>query len=391
MEPPTLTVTPPSAPPPDAVGLGHRGAGDALFLTSVVRSGGAVTFSLAHFSGRTVVTGTPAERTTQAGQLPASPEDAAEQRISALVERGRASGQFPTPEQLEPLFRDWFNGSVRPGLEAALTDDSRLMCAAAEFTRWDRERTLLGCGAKLTRERDWAVQTVEKAFVFAFDESSRRCVTGHDPRETSVMLSLSRQAMLLGHDSRIADPAYGIAKAERCARFKVRFESKIDWLIPNSGGGVGHYTWTSAETPVRASAETGLFMYMPSQATATDAVVYEGPNGTNASTYPAVYKISFFKGRFDRTLQCGSAPADPPFEIELDYETLGVDQSTGWFGFFSMAHPSIGLARFEAKDFVPGTGGVFAQRIYSSSPPPPAGAGGTVSEQTTITVTHDPI
>jgi hypothetical protein len=261
------------------------------------------------------------------------------------------------------------------------------------------------------RERRWGFLTMALAYKGAFDAASAACVRDRDPYQASWLLSLARDARLMQGLSAEFDQAVkgvfdldaAVARASKCLRFEVAFDSRIDAVT----GAVLEYSYvTTRAALVEARYVDGLFRFQPAQGTATERLHYA--NGSNPDqVYPACdFFLHFLDMDLSNPLSCDDNPRPPPFDVRLAYTPAGdaaSGQSTGWWGMFQQGHlaefqqlegmSALGLPQmpfFAARDFRRGTGSVFAEKTYSRSAPCPY-PNCTLSEQTTITITHVPV
>lgn len=231
VKPATLTISVPQGY--DArhmVGFGYHGDGEGFHLSPAQGDGSTITINILSFSGHGAASGTDGEVNAQAGQSSGSAADDYEQQAADILQQAKArDGNITDSEmkKLTELLKDEYDKVVKPALQAAVSDDSKIDSAASIFLNWWRNSQLLGIEGDLQSRVDEGLNLLFKGLKNAFDKASQRCVSNQDVNEAGNMVERLRQLELLGAN----DSSYTLdgkkADFERCLRFKVDFESAI--------------------------------------------------------------------------------------------------------------------------------------------------------------------
>ena len=244
LTPATLTITVPKGyDPKQMVGFGYHGQGDGFHLDLATGDGKTITLPIFSFSGHGAASGTLGDINNQAGQPTNSAADAAAQQLTNAVKQ--CVGQDDS--QCVPLIQmliDQYNNTIQPALTAAQNDDSAIDGAAGAFLQWWRSVELLGLDREikingkyyiLSNLIDKGMHLVYKGLRNAFDQESARCISQEDISQVSKMITRLRELALLGDDTQ---PPYDLQTKwkdfEKCARYKMTFESNLTWKLGDS-------------------------------------------------------------------------------------------------------------------------------------------------------------
>jgi hypothetical protein len=358
-------------------------------------------------------------------QTTASAEERATQAVSDLLSHGKSRGTFPTPDELYPPLKAWYESSIKPALKAAENSlDDSWKCAVDEFRRWDSLVARSGARDKFVKERDASSISEGKAYKFAFDLASARCVNENDPFQVGIILQLSKEAavrsvpgeegdyrLFFGNMSEL-DAA--VDKIQRCASFEVTIESAIDDTYDvsectrhlqamTSYFGAAPVRYTPGPPPRISSRDRG------SRAEATgvqyniktcDAFPIDRDNAPSFRVHDLV-----IANLFDKRVTCGGVPTPPVFGVRLCY---GADSGNLWQLDYlnirdsnkddgdstdlpgTLAGPEGTNEDFVycTANFTQGGGETFAEKVLKKSWDSKVGV--VFKENTTITIKHTP-
>lgn len=218
-KPATLTIKPPSAPSSaQRTGfLFHAGGGD--FHLFPVSGSGTLTMKLTHFSTPGVGLGTDADREMVADHPPARTQAQYEQLLAEAPPQDRLG-------KWVELSNAYFDDIVHPELVKAETDDSIAEQAIADAISWARQGALLGLEDDPGYKNRWNVflDRLPRIIANAVDKAHARCVQNNKFEDAVRLGAFARFAALWGFQDLSLD---AFQKARKCARFEVRFDSKI--------------------------------------------------------------------------------------------------------------------------------------------------------------------
>lgn len=212
------------------VGFGYHGTGESFHLSPADGDGSIITMKILSFSGHGAASGTDGEINSQANQSTGSSADDYEQQAADILHGAKArDGNITDAEmkKLTDLLKDEYDNVVKPSLQSAVGDDSKIDSAASTFLGWWRNSQLLGIEDELQSRTTEGLNLLFKGLKNAFDQASKRCVSNQDINEAGNMIERLRQLELLGAN----DSSYTLdgkkADFDRCLRFKVDFESIV--------------------------------------------------------------------------------------------------------------------------------------------------------------------
>jgi hypothetical protein len=228
MAPATLTLTIPKGyDQKTLVGFAYHGTGTGFHLTPVNGDGSTVTLSILSFSGHGAASGTNQEASNQAGRSTGSAADDYEQQAADVINGARSRGELNDSEikKITELWKDYYDKVVKPALQAATSDDSKIDAAVNMFLNWWRQSQLLGLDDDLASRITEGTALTFKGLKNAFDKAYQRCISNQDIQESGNMVKRLYQLELLGG----SDSGYTLEgkskEFERCLRFRVNFES----------------------------------------------------------------------------------------------------------------------------------------------------------------------
>lgn len=226
--PATLTITPADAPVlAEQTGfLFHDGGAD--FQMMPLEPGAPIAMKLTHFSTPGIGAATPRERATIADRSPARTVAQFQNEVSTLLGAERraqlttGTGDPDLYTKITKLSNEYFDEVVEPKLKAAETDDRLALEAIARGLSYLRQVALFGLddGGR----GDGLFAQFSRILRNAIEKSYLRCVDKNSVREALNLMVYARANTLLGsvyQDQEIYD------YQRRCARFEVRFESRI--------------------------------------------------------------------------------------------------------------------------------------------------------------------
>lgn len=231
MSPATLTISVPDGYDlRHMVGFSYHGRGDGFYLSPANGDGNTITIQVMSFSGHGAAAGSDQEINDLANGSTGSAADDYIQQITKILNDAKArdgSINDSDKQKLAELMKDNYDRTVKPALQAAVSDDTRIDTAANIFLSWWRNAQLLGIEDELQSRITEGNDLMVKGFKNAFDKASQRCVSNQDVKEATNMIKRLRQLALLG----AADPGYNsnekFDEFQSCLRFKVNLDSII--------------------------------------------------------------------------------------------------------------------------------------------------------------------
>ncbi|MFP4475459.1 MAG: hypothetical protein ACLFOY_07840 [Desulfatibacillaceae bacterium] len=399
----------------ELINVAFRGEGRETFLSRAnLPNSTTLVVPISHFSGTAAGSGSDGNRTVVTGSTPTQPQDQWSQAGENLLNDAKNQGRMPTPEEWEPLFRKWYQESIKPKANAGETDENVLPCAIVEFMRWDREMSTIARELldDFATEREQTLVTLGRGMVNAFDNMETRCHEDKDPNEAGNMLRLSREArcLLMFMDVYEKYPEFDqvfnldavLAKMRDCLRFEVGFDSTLDHVFVDSGCSARtRYTATSTVVPMEE------YPYPLRDFTADPATV------SDAYDCPDMHDTYGFDGEFtarylhlvihSKPLRCGedAVPYQYPAVGVLMYYPFPVNPNAlgmnPLFGVYMATHQDdfetddamvqfLG-PHYIVRDFTPGEGDILLQKTVSQID----NLGDeVVSEETLFTIKHVP-
>jgi hypothetical protein len=243
-KPATLTITVPRGyNVKQMVGIAYHGKGTGFHLDLATGDGKTITMLIDSFSGHGAASGTKGDISNQAGQPTGSPADATAQQMANAVQQ--CLGQdvancLPLIQQLS----DTYQNQIKPDLQAAQNDDTRIDSAGAEFLKWwhdveslslDEEITINGKLYNLPSYISAGKALFSKGLRNAFDQASKRCISQEDISQVTKMYDRLRVLALLSDDTQ---PPYDLQTKwkdfEACSRYRLTFESNMTWNMGES-------------------------------------------------------------------------------------------------------------------------------------------------------------
>lgn len=230
MAPATLTIQIPQGYDKSAlVGFGYHEEGTGFHLTPASGDGSTITLKLISFSGHGAASGTDQEVNDQARRFTGSSVDDYEQQAADVLDQARARGEANNSDmqKLTEIWKDYYDKVVKPALQAAVSDDTKIDNAASTYLNWARQAELLGIDSDLASRRTEGDALLIRGLKNAFDKASQRCVSDQNVKEAGNMISRLRQLELLG----ARDSGYTLEgkykEFERCLTYKVNFDSIV--------------------------------------------------------------------------------------------------------------------------------------------------------------------
>jgi hypothetical protein len=226
----TLTIEPGGSAGPIAGQTGflsHESGED--FHLYPLEVGPGLQLKLTHFSTPGVAQATDADRQFVLSHPPERHQAQYAQMVAEVLREARIAaeagedGGLPA-DTLAAILRGYYRDVVSPLVERAYNDDTVAAQALSELLSWARQVQLLGLqdhpGLRVLH--DAMPDMIEAILANAVDQAYERCVD-HDLDSVVRLIGLARIGQLLGYPlgTDAAD------KAERCATFKLDFDSRF--------------------------------------------------------------------------------------------------------------------------------------------------------------------
>jgi hypothetical protein len=235
VRPATLTIQMPgNFKAADLMGFAYQGDGEEFHLYPVSAEGTTITASLMHFSGYGAGQGTEADSKAQQDRQPTAAEARFEQEMAAAFEKARRAGGdvSHSNDDFERALLRFFNYQVMPGLKAAESNDQVCFSAISEYLSWLRSVELLGLRERFESQISQADASAKKALRNAFDRAAERCARELDWKQGMEMLRYARwNNTLYGGEAEWGDLW---SKLEECWRFRLDYESIVEWDLGSS-------------------------------------------------------------------------------------------------------------------------------------------------------------
>ena len=290
-----------------------------------------VRFPIEHFSTPGVGLGTQGDRDGVGDHPTARDQGQIAGQIAELLRQAREAdpnGDGPVDSGLAPaiesLMNSYYDGVIKPQLAAAEgnpRNDALVRDAIADALSWVRNMQLYlsGGGDPYTSTRtDDAMDRIERVLKAVYLDRWNRCSQDHELEVLPQLLTISRQAALLGY-------AWADAPFERfkdCSRYEVRFDSRISfdgaWAVggeelykyPHTGSG----DWRAQATTTNALGDNTFITQGPlslTEATYHDSYSYPRSDGSICSG------STVQTGSVPGTIQTGVAPSFEPNPREV--------------------------------------------------------------------------
>jgi hypothetical protein len=285
----------------------HEGGEDFhLYPTLPPRTGddaSVVRLPIEHFSTAGVGLATPGDRAGVGDHPTARDQGQIAGQIAELIRKAREgdpNGDGPVDSELAPsieaLMNSYYDGVVKPQLAAAENNprnDALVRDAIADALSWVRNMQLYlsrGDNPYSSTRTDDAMDRIERVLKAVYLDRWNRCSQDHELEVLPQLLTVARQAALLGY-------AWADAPFERfkdCSRYEVRFDSRIsfdgEWAVggeelykyPHTGSG----DWRAKATTSNALGEGTFITQGPlslTQATYHDSYSYPRSDGSICS------------------------------------------------------------------------------------------------------------
>lgn len=243
MKPGTLTIDSPDLGPLAAqTPFYYYGAGEDLHLHPPLMpepgdDADTIRLPILHFSTPGVGLGTPADRDGFADHPPARLPGQIAGDIADILRGEREAqqnGQPGNPEamnQVLGLMREFYYAVVKPRLQSALASPRQRGAAFAAIqtaNSWLRQMQLLGvgdAGTDATPEMQEATALLLKVLEAVYRDAWKQCSAEHQLVALPVLLQLARMAQVMG----IPWGEEAFQRFLDCARFEVRFDSRIEF------------------------------------------------------------------------------------------------------------------------------------------------------------------
>jgi hypothetical protein len=223
LAPATLVIEPPAGTSlADRTGfLAHEDGEDFQLQPLAVGSG--LRMSLMHFSTPGVGRATSAEIAGALSRMPVRTKAQYDSLMADVLKR-HENDLGAASDELAALSAAYYRDVIQPLYDKAINDDSYAEAAISELLEWARGLELLGLdGHPYVKALHASVMEKVVAILRnAVNQSYERC-RDHDLSEVTRLIGFERAAQLLEVD--LGD-AFG--KAERCARFELDFDTRMN-------------------------------------------------------------------------------------------------------------------------------------------------------------------
>lgn len=263
MKPATLTIDSPNLGPigQQTPFYFHEGGEDFHLYPVLLPEPGddknVVRFQIEHFSTPGVGLGTAGDRAGVNNHPPARDQAQIAGAISDLIREAREAdpngdgpGDPDLGSKIEALMNAHYDGVIKPQLAAAEQNprnDALVRDAIADALSWVRNMQLhlsSGDDPYSSARTEDAAARVERVLKAVYLDRWKRCSQDHELEVMPHLISIARQALLLGY-------SWGDAAWQRfldCARFELRFDSRIsfDGTWPVGGEQLHDYPHTGS-------------------------------------------------------------------------------------------------------------------------------------------------
>jgi hypothetical protein len=236
--PATLSIAPagPVPPPGQQTGFLAEGDGDDFHLYPL-QPGPGLSVKLMHFTLAGAGGASAADRSTSAGQVPATTQAQWEALVADRIDLSREREAAGTPDgdwpnDLKPVHLAYYRDVVRPAMLAALNDDAAVDAGIREGLGWLKKIELYGNSAdpEYGPLVDEVYRTLLEILENALARANKACVEAHDLRAIRRIVQVARTAQLLGFDL-----GPGLDLVGNCVRFELDMDSRL-----SAGGTVYH-------------------------------------------------------------------------------------------------------------------------------------------------------
>ena len=229
LTPATLTITVPDGYDlKQMVGIAYYGQGDGFHLTPAFGDGKTISLPILSFSGHGAGSGDSNSLNQQAAQPTASQADGDQQKMSAAINQGVDTDDY---SQLVQLLIDQFDNHIKPNLQAATTDDSKIDPAGSAFLNWDAIVEWYSLADKIGTRSEVGKSLLIKGLKNAFNQAYTRCLANQDVSELGNMWRRLRELDLMGDQEYTMETKQD--KLLTCGTFKLTFKSTLTWTVDN--------------------------------------------------------------------------------------------------------------------------------------------------------------
>ncbi len=201
LAPAELAVEAPEAIDPAWL-VGFSKSGDRFELLPVHVSGDTLRLLVGHFSSAGVGTSNEEELNTLTSGNTSS-EQQANNELAAYFAEEAAAGRNSDPAQSADILRGWYEGSVAPGLDAAIAGGKSTRDAVAEYLRWAGAAALAGADGLLESELSEGLAKVATAIQAEIARLNERCAAENNWQLAREVLNWAGAAWLMGLDERV--------------------------------------------------------------------------------------------------------------------------------------------------------------------------------------------
>ncbi|MGH7444614.1 MAG: hypothetical protein ACREKM_07045 [Longimicrobiales bacterium] len=305
LEAATLTVrSRTEVPAAEQVAFGYFGMGADAHLTPILPDErGRIEIPVLHFSGYGYGRAAPNDPGRIALQKAANHEARLSAHVAEILEaeRARQLSLDPDAADTDPAvntavsdaFIEYYDAVLEPLMRIAETDERMANCAIQRYTAWERQIQLLGgTGDDLRDARELAPpgsdpqtralqqrrnqakasfnRILENAREKLIDRAIERCRNEQDFTVVRTVLSIKRQAALLGMGDESAVFMEEMQEVWDCLTFEVEFRSVIERKMP-TGGTYHHVTAKVVHTAFAAEPQTAPLEYVAYRASGNPA------------------------------------------------------------------------------------------------------------------------
>lgn len=318
MKPATLTIDSPSlGPVGQQTPFYFHGGGEDFHLYPPLPpeagdAAGVVRLPILHFSTPGVGLGTAADRDAMADYPPSRLGGQITADIAEILRQERENqlkGEEPNPDvgrQVVALLTEFYYAVVKPALvraEANPRDRGAAFAAIDQALGWLRQLQLFGVGDDendATEEMQDAMARVLRVAQALYKDAWKQCSQEHGLEALPLLLRLSRMAQLLS----LPWGQEAFERFMKCARFEVRFDSRITYSGTTAVGGEELYNYPVQHTGSWRAKTSAIVEF------AVNGAIQQAPLPLTEATYHSQYSYprsdgSTCSGSSDQT---GSVP-----------------------------------------------------------------------------------
>jgi hypothetical protein len=329
MKPATLSIRPrANVPVPEQVAFAYTGNGSDAYLYPLSPDPRRIEMPIFHFSGYGLGRAAPNDPGREALQVAADKEARLQSRTAEIIAEERANAlagdaaSSDWSDQIGTLMIQYYDQVLRPMMLTAESDERMADCAEERFLWWMRRLLLVGQLSDdekkegnpelehRAKEGTASLRTImDNRHKKRTAAAVKRCREEHDFEAINEILSLEREAQLLGGNSLYAED---MEEIEKCRTFEIEFRSVIENKTPTGGTyyhtlakfrvSIGVYTTEVAPVPLeyvafRASGNPAKNLTggaAPDPNTFGGMVLDEGANGalSPAGTRPGHFTLA---------------------------------------------------------------------------------------------------